>query len=90
MNIQRRLRALELRIDTGFVTLHMADGSTRQVRSNRLLKIVGEMFAPTLGEDARAVADSVNDDCPATGNGDLVQFARVMYAARVATDPCDT
>jgi len=83
MNLKARLEALERQLQTGFVTLQMADGTTRSVRCRRLIDIISEVARGIVKEDARAIMDAVSDNCPSTGNGFMTDVIRVMHAGPV-------
>jgi hypothetical protein len=61
----------------------LADGSTRKIRGNRLTGMLGESLQGTMREDTRAVLEAASDDCESNGGGHLMEFIRVMAAARV-------
>ena len=82
--LERRLAELERRLQTGFVTLQMTDGTTRAVSCRRLLAMVGEVQRGQIDDDTQAVLDATSDNCEAAGFGHMTDVVRVMAAARVS------
>jgi hypothetical protein len=82
MKLSKRIELLERKLSDSEVTLRMANGSKRTVRTRRLIRMIGEILSGSIAADTQAVIDSVDDNCREVGEGRLPEVLKTIYASR--------
>ena len=82
MKLSKRIELLERKLSDSEVTLWMANGSRRTVRTKRLIRMIAEILSGSIAADTQAVIDSVDDNCREVGEGRLPEVLKAIYASR--------
>jgi hypothetical protein len=89
MKFAKRLRALEARLITDPVILHLADGSTRELHGpgDLVLRLFRGVFGADLSPVQAAQLDLIRESVSAEepGGGHMIELLRCMLHARAAT-----
>jgi hypothetical protein len=82
VKLSKRIELLEHQFSDSDVTLWMANGSRRTVRTRRLIRMIGEILSGSIAADTQAVIESVDDNCREVGEGRLPEVLKAIYASR--------
>ena len=77
MKLSKLIELLERKLSDSEVTLWMANGSRRTVRTRRLIRMIAEILSGSIAADTQAVIDSVDDNCREVGEGRLPEVVQI-------------